>query len=75
MTDNIISFPGTSKDEPEDRMTADELIEMARGRFDEVIILGSRGEGAQCLSTMPVDEAIYELSRAIHILHNYLDRL
>lgn len=74
MTDNVIDFPGKNgSNEPP--LTADEVIEMARGKFDDIIILGSRGEDAQCLSTYPLDEAIYELSRAIHILHNYIDRL
>lgn len=78
MTDNIISFPGTKESQKldkEERMTGDELLEMARGSFDDVIIIGSKGESSKFLSNISIDDAIYELTRTIHILNNCLDRM
>ena len=77
MTDNIVNFPGSDRpeDEPSPEFTADHALEKCMGKFDEVVIIGIGVGKAQCVSTVPLDEAIYELSRAIHILHRYIDNI
>lgn len=75
MTDNVVEFPSGKKEEGGTAISADEALDLCKGRFEEVIVIGIRDDSAQCISTVPVTEAIYELSRAIHILHNYIDRL
>lgn len=76
MTDNVVEFPGSKPGETKDApITADEALKMCEGKFTDVIVLGIKDGRAQCVSTVAVDEAIYELSRAIHILHNYIDRM
>lgn len=76
MTDNIVRFPGS--DDPEStqpEFTADDALQKCIGKYKEVVIIGVGDGKAQCVSTVPLDEAIYELSRAIHILHRYIDAL
>lgn len=75
MTDNIVEFPSGKKEGGGASLGADEALAMATGRFDEVIIIGIRDDNAQCISTVPIKDAIYEMSRANYILHNYIDRL
>lgn len=76
MKDNIVEFPGGKTGETKDgRLTADEALKLCEGKYTDVIVLGIKDGRAQCISTVAVDEAVYELSRAIHVLHNYIDRM
>lgn len=80
MTDNIVIFPGAeapceSGDDTKRKFTADDALNKCMGKFDEVIVIGISSERSQCISTVALDDAIYELSRAIHILHRYIDAM
>ena len=76
MTDNILRFPGSEgPEESRQEFTADDALTKCIGKFDAVIIIGLNDNKAQCVSSVPLDEAIYELSRAIHILHRYIDAI
>ena len=74
--DNIVSFPGVEKPvgpEPEKRVSADQILEAAMGKYDDVILIGLGLKKSQCVSTVAIQDAIYELSRAIYKLHIYMD--
>jgi hypothetical protein len=74
--DRIINFPGTNgpeKTEAEKRVTADDVLRAAMGQYDEVVLIGIAPGKAQCISTMPIPLAVYELSRAVHRIHNRQD--
>ena len=75
MTDNVFQFPGTESKESPAEFTADDALKKCLGVYKDVIIIGIANEKAQCVSTVALDEAIYELSRAIHILHRHIDVL
>lgn len=76
MSDNIVNFPGSDGEkESKADFTADDALNQCLGKYDEVIVIGLGKGRAQCVSSVPLDEAIYELSRAIHILHRYIDSL
>lgn len=75
MSDNVIEFPSGKSGDGASSMSADDALELCKGRFDEVIIIGIKDDNGQCVSTVSIVEAIYELSRAMHILHNYIDRM
>jgi hypothetical protein len=83
MTDNVIHLTGvkgetgkieTPKDETPRGPTADEILTEALGKYTDVIVIGVAQDKAQCISTMTLDEAVYELSRAMHRLHCHIDR-
>ena len=74
--DNIVSFPGVDTEKPKEKpaeATADEALLAALGRYDDVIIIGLNAGGGQCVSSMPLREAVYELSRAIHRIHDHME--
>ena len=77
MTDNVIHLSGVKADaNPEPSgPTADEILTEALGKYDSVILIGIKDEKSVCISTMGLDEAVYELSRAMHRLHCYIDRV
>lgn len=74
---NVFQLHKGGKDEPPppDGPTADEVLESAMGKYTDVIVIGLRDDAAQCISTVGLDQAVYELSRAIHKLHIYIDRM
>jgi hypothetical protein len=74
--DRIINFPGTNGPEtpPEEkRITADDILLAAMGKYDEVVLIGIGPGKAQCISTVPIQLAVFELSRAIHRIHERQD--
>jgi hypothetical protein len=74
--DKIVNFPGTKGPEtpPEGkRITADDILLAAMGKYDEVVLIGIGPGKAQCISTVPIQLAVYELSRAIHRIHERQD--
>lgn len=77
MTDNVIDFrtgaKGVVKETPTGPV-ADDILTEAMGKYDDVILIGIKAERAQCISTMTLDQAVYEVSRALHRLHCYIDR-
>lgn len=76
--DKVVNFPGTNGPEtPEDKdeVTADETLLAAMGKFEDVVIIGIGPGKAQCISTLPMQLAVFELSRAIHRIHDRPDLL
>jgi len=74
--DKIVNFPGTNgpeKTEEAKRVTADDVLIAAMGKYDDVVLIGIAPGKAQCISTMPIQLAVYELSRAIYRIHNRQD--
>ena len=74
--DKIVNFPGTNGPEaaPEEkRITADDVLLAAMGKYDEVVLIGIGPGKAQCISTVPIQLAVFELSRAIHRIHERQD--
>lgn len=74
--DNIVSFPGVDKPEGEKdkpHVDADTLLEAAIGKYDDIIMIGLSHNKSQCVSSVAVQDAIYELSRAIYKLHMFMD--
>ena len=76
--DNVVSFPGTDAGKEKEKAAAkdaapDDVLKAAVGRYDDVIIIGLNSAGGQCISSMPLREAVYELSRAIHRIHEYME--
>lgn len=74
--DKIVNFPGTNgpeKAEEEKRVTADDVLLAAIGKYDDVVLIGIGSSKAQCISTVPIQLALYELSRAIHRIHERPD--
>lgn len=74
--DNIVNFPGWGGDKKEEMVNsivADDALKAALGRYKDVIIIGITETGGQCISSMPLKDAVYELSRAIHRIHDYMD--
>ena len=74
--DKIVNFPGTNGPEPaseEKRITADDILLAAMGKYDEVVLIGIGPGKAQCISTVPIQLAVFELSRAIHRIHERQD--
>ena len=43
------------------------------GKYDEVVLIGIGPGKAQCISTVPIQLAVFELSRAIHRIHERQD--
>lgn len=75
MTDNVIHLsPVDTQKEPQGP-TADELLTEALGKYQDVIIIGVSNDKAQCISSLGLDSAVYEVSRALHRLHCYIDRV
>lgn len=74
-SDNIVDFPGTkgSEQDPGEEIVADDVLKSALGRYEDVVIIGIKGDGAQCISTLSLSRSIFELSRAIHKLHFIID--
>jgi hypothetical protein len=75
--DNVVSFPGKDgKEEKETKATRqpDDLLELAKGRYDEVVIIGMNSSGSQCISSIGAEEAIFHLHRAVYKLHAFLDK-
>lgn len=74
--DKVVNFPGTNGPEREvPEVSADEILMASMGKFEDVIIIGIGPGKAQCISTMPLQLAVYELSRAIHRIHDRSDLL
>lgn len=77
--DKVVNFPGTngpeSKDEPKREVSADDVLAAALGQYEEVVLIGLGPGRAQCISTMPLQLAVFELSRAIHRIHERSDDL
>ena len=75
MTDNVVQFPGTESQTDEEKVTADSIIEAARGRYDDLILVG-RPKGSktfECVSTSDVSETLYHIVRVQHRLNLFLD--
>ena len=74
--EKIVNFPGTNgpeKTEADKRITADDILLAAMGKYDEVVLIGIGPGKAQCISTVPIQLAVFELSRAIHRIHERQD--
>ncbi len=75
MTDNIVQFPGTSPDEPENSVTPETIIDAARDRYSELILIGKNKETNtyECVSSMDIPETLYHVTRIQHRLNLFLD--
>lgn len=76
--DKVVNFPGTNgpdKNEEVKEVTADEVLVAALGQFEDVVVIGIGPGKAKCISTMPLQLAVFELSRAIHRIHEQTDHL
>ena len=75
--DKVVNFPGTNGPitENKKKVSADEVLAAALGQFDDVVIIGIGVGKARCISTMPLQLAVFELSRAIHRIHAQSDHL
>ncbi len=74
--DKVVNFPGTNgpeKTPEEKRVGADDVLLAAMGKYDDVVLIGIGPGKAQCISTVPIQLAVYELSRAIHRIHDRPD--
>lgn len=69
---SVVSFPGGKEPPPKDP-SADEVLMSAVGKYKEVVLIGINHNKAQCVSSVPITQAIFELSRALHRLHGYLE--
>ncbi len=71
--DNVVSFPGTASPDkevgPKKPGAADELLSVAMGQFEDIIVIGIRGSKSQCLSTVPAQRIVYEMSRVVFKIH------
>lgn len=76
MTDNVIKLhKDKGGNEPPPGPTADEILTAALGKYEDVIVIGVKADSGSCISTMGLDQAVFELSRAIHKLHCCIDRM
>lgn len=74
MTGNVISFPGgEGGGEPPRDLTADEILTSCLGKYEEVLIVGLNANKGQLITTLGLEDSVYELSRAIYKLHGYLE--
>lgn len=76
--DKVVNFPGTNgPDQKEDapEVGADDILLAAMGKFEDVVIIGIGPGKAQCISTLPLQLAVFELSRAIHRIHERSDTI
>lgn len=75
--DKVVNFPGTSGPEKESDtgVSTDDVLTAALGKFEDVVIIGIGPGQAKCISTMPLQLAVFELSRAIHRIHAQSDHL
>lgn len=74
--DNIVSFPGVDKPDggkENPYVDADTLLQAAIGKYDDVVLIGLGPSKSQCVSSVAIQDAIYELSRAIYKLHVFMD--
>lgn len=76
MNDNVVEFPGAKEEvkiDPALSAAADEVLQLAVGRYEEVIVIGIKANAAQCITSLALGQTIFELSRAIHKLHDAID--
>jgi len=75
VTNNIVQFPGTSPDEPENSVTPETIIDAARDRYSELILIGKNKETNtyECVSSMDIPETLYHVTRIQHRLNLFLD--
>jgi hypothetical protein len=76
MTDNVIKLVKGGTEPPDEPPInpADDILNAALGKFQDVIVIGVREDAAQLISSLPLDEAVFELSRAMHRVHCHIDR-
>lgn len=70
--EKVVNFPGANGPDQKDdvpEVGADDILLAAMGKFEDVVIIGIGPGKAQCISTMPLQLAVFELSRAIHRIH------
>lgn len=73
MKDNIVEFPGVEEKSKTRHLTADDALTSSIGRFTDVVIIGINDDSTKLISTVSGPDSIYELSRALHVLHRCLD--
>ena len=75
MTDNIVHFPGTSPEEKGPEVTPDSILDAARGRYSELILIGRTKDTStyECVSSIDIPETLYHVTRIHHRLNLFLD--
>lgn len=75
MTDNIVHFPGTSQEEKGPEVTPDSILDAARGRYSELILIGRTKDTStyECVSSIDIPETLYHVTRIHHRLNLFLD--
>ena len=75
--DKVVNFPGTNGpekgEEKPKEVSADDILTASIGQFEDVVIIGLGPGKAQCISTLPLQLAVFELTRAIHRIHERSD--
>lgn len=75
MTDNIVQFPGTTSEAETEKITPEVIMDAARDRYVELILIGRTKDNSvyECVSTTDVAETLFHVTRIQHRLNVFLD--
>lgn len=75
MTDNIVHFPGTTPEEKGKEVTPETMMDAAKDRYSELILIGRTKDTStyECVSSMDIPETLYHVTRIQHRLNVFLD--
>lgn len=76
MSDNVVNFPGYSlPDEEKNQITPETIMDAARDRYSELILIGRTKDSStyECVTTVDIPEALYHITRIQHRLNLFLD--
>jgi hypothetical protein len=75
MTDNIVQFPGTTTEIDKEKITPEVIMDAARDRYEELILIGRTKDSStyECVSTTDVAETLFHVTRIQHRLNVFLD--
>ena len=75
MTDNIVHFPGTTLEEKGKEVTPETMMDAAKDRYSELILIGRTKDTStyECVSSMDIPETLYHVTRIQHRLNVFLD--
>lgn len=75
MTDNIVYLPGTTPEEKGKVVTPETMMEAAKHRYSELILIGRTKDTStyECVSSMDIPETLYHVTRIQHRLNVFLD--
>lgn len=75
MSDNIVHFPGTTPEEKGKEVTPETMMDAAKDRYSELILIGRTKDTStyECVSSMDIPETLYHVTRIQHRLNVFLD--